>query len=263
MIFPKNSQITPHPNHNIPTRAIEGFIFIVGLTLSAYALANTAKTPKKSKIWSGSAAFGYSSVTGTYPSLSLNSKAWIRWQYHRWENRVRLSYNYTAAATSVYANRLVLQNQTRYYFKPKVHYVFGDIRYDRNPFDGYYYHLAEIIGEGNLIPLNKTMSLDYQGGVGAQEDQPIGLKYQTNPAARLAVKYEWHLTRHATFSEKVLALLSTANNNTYESVASVQTRLYGPLSLQMSYTATYNERPVISYYKKLNTITTADLMYKF
>ena len=263
MILPENSQITPHPNRNSPMRAIAGFIFIAGLTLSTCALANTVKTPKKPKIWSGSAAFGYSSVTGTYPSLSLNSKDWIRWQYQRWENRARLSYNYTAASTAVYANRLVLQNQSRYYFKPKVHYVFGDIRYDRNPFDGYYYHLAEIIGEGNIIHLNKTMSLDYQVGVGAQEDQPIGLKYQTNPAARLAVEYEWHLTRHATFKEDVTALLSTANNNTYESVTSVQTRLYGPLSLQLSYTATYNELPVISYYKKLNTITTADLMYKF
>lgn len=66
MIFPKNSQITLHPNYNKPTRAIAGFIFIVGLTLSTCALANTTKTPKKPKIWSGSAAFGYSSVTGTY-----------------------------------------------------------------------------------------------------------------------------------------------------------------------------------------------------
>ena len=263
MTLPKKSQIPPHPKYDRLTPFIMSFFLFAGLTLSTCALANTAKMPKKPKIWTGSAAFGYSSVTGTYPSISLNSKDWIRWQYHRWENRARVSYNYTAASTSVYANRLVLQNQTRYYFKPKVHYVFGDIRYDRNPFDGYYYHLAEIIGEGNIISLNKTMSLDFQGGVGAQEDQPIGLKYQTNPAARLAVEYEWHLTRHATFKEKVTALLSTANNNTYESVTSVQTRLYGPLSLQMSYTATYNELPVISYYKKLNTITTADLMYKF
>ena len=263
MTLPKKSQIPPHPTYDRPTPFIMGLFLFAGLTLSTCALADTVKTPKKPKIWSGSAAFGYSSVTGTYPSLSFNSKDWIRWQYQRWENRAHLSYNYTAASTAVYANRLVLQNQSRYYFKPKVHYVFGDIRYDRNPFDGYYYHLVEIIGEGNIIHFNKTMSLDFQGGVGAQEDQPIGLKYQANPAARLAVEYEWHLTRHATFREKVTALLSTANNNTYESVTSVQTRLYGPLSLQLSYTATYNELPVISYYKKLNTITTADLMYKF
>jgi putative salt-induced outer membrane protein len=62
-------------------------------------------------------------------------------------------------------------------------YVFADIRYDHNQFDGYYYHLAEIIGEGNIIHLDKAMSINYQGGVGALEDQPIGLKYQTSPAA--------------------------------------------------------------------------------
>ena len=257
MRLPSTSQISSHAKCGSYKLFIMNLILIAGLTSSTCALA---KTPK---LWSGSAAFGYSSVTGTYPSLSLNSKDWIRWQYHRWENRAHLSYNYTAASTAIYANRLVLQNQARYYFKPKVHYVFADIRYDRNQFDGYYYHLAEIIGEGNIIHLNKAMSIDYQGGVGAQEDRPIGLKYQSSPAARLAVEYEWHLTRHATFKENVTALLSTANNNTYESVTSVQTRLYGHLNLQLSYTATYNEFPVISYYKKFNTITAVDLMYRF
>jgi putative salt-induced outer membrane protein len=174
-----------------------------------------------------------------------------------------VSYNYTAASTAIYANRLVLENQSRYYFKQKINYAFADIRYDRNQFDGYYYHLAEIVGEGNIIHIDKSMSINYQGGVGALEDQPIGLKYKTSPAARLAVDYQWHLTRHATFKEAVTALLSTANNNTYESVTSLQTGLYGNFKLQLSYTATYNEFPVISYYKKLNTITSADLMYKF
>lgn len=260
MRLPSTSQIPSHKKYGVCIIFSITFVFIAGLTSFTCAFANTAKKPK---LWSGSVAFGFSSATGTYPSLNLHSNDWVRWQYHRWENRAHVSYNYTAASAAIYANRLVLENQFRYYFKPNVHYVFGDIRYDRNQFNGYYYHLIETIGEGNIVPLGKTMSIDYQGGIGAQEDQPIGMKYQTNPAARLAVGYQWHLTRHAIFKENVTALLSTANNNTYESVTSLQSQLYGPLALQLSYTATYNEFPVISYYKKFNTITAADLKFHF
>jgi len=260
MRLPSTSQIPSHKKYGVYIIFSITFVFIAGLTSFTCAFANTAKKPK---LWSGSVAFGFSSATGTYPSLNLHSNDWVRWQYRRWENRAHVSYNYTAASTAVYANRLVLENQFRYYFKPNIHYVFGDIRYDRNQFNGYYYHLIETIGEGNIVSIDKTMSIDYQGGIGAQEDQPIGMKRQTNPAARLAVGYQWHLTRHATFKETVTALLSTANNNTYESVTSLQSRLYGPLALQLSYTATYNEFPVISYYKKFNTITAADLKFHF
>ncbi len=260
MRLPSTSQMASHPKYGGYIIFSINFVFIAGLTLFTCALANTAKTPK---LWSGSAAFGFSSVTGTYPSLTLHSDDWVRWQYHRWENRAHVSYNYTAASTAIYANRLVLENQFRYYFKPKIRYVFADIRYDRNQFDGYYYHLTETMGEGNIVHLNKTMSIDYQAGIGVQEDQPIGMKHQTSPAARLAVGYQWHLTHHATFKEAITALLSTANNNTYESVTSLKSRLYGPLALQLSYTATYNEFPVIGYYKKFNTITAADLKYRF
>ena len=257
MRLPKTSQI---PFHNKYGKRI---IFVLIFIFPAWIASITCAVAKTSKLWSGSAAFGLSSATGTFPSLNLNSHDWVRWQKHHWQNRAHVSYNYTAASSAIYANRLVLGNQTRYYFKPKIRYVFANIRYDRNQFNGYFYHLTEIIGEGNVIHLNRTMSLDYQGGIGAQEDQPIGQKHQTSPAARLAVSYRWHLTHHATFKEAITTLLSTANNNTYESITSLESRLYGNFNLQLSYTATYNEFPVISYYKKFNTITTADLMYHF
>ncbi|WP_163099521.1 DUF481 domain-containing protein [Acidithiobacillus ferrianus] len=254
------SEVSPAPSHKQYGRHV---MCLVILSIATWMGSSTGAVAKTSKPWSGSAAFGFSSVTGTFPSLNLHSDDWIRWRKYHWENRAHMSYNYTAASATIYANRLVLGNQTRYYFKPKIHYVFGDIRYDRNQFNGYFYHLIEIIGEGNIIHLNRTMSIDYQGGIGAQEDHPIGRKSQVNPAARLAVSYEWHLTRHADFKEALTTLLSTANNNTYESVTSVQSRLYGNFSLQFSYTATYNEFTAISYYKKFNTITAADLMYHF
>lgn len=247
---------SPCHDYRCHMKLVLAFAFIILMESSTCVLAKTTSP------WSGSAALGFSNTTGTFPSLNLNSKDWVRWKSRHWQNRAHVSYNYTAASTAIYANRLVLENQSRYFFRPTARYGFVNIRYDRNPFDGYFYHLSEILGEGDVIHLNKAMTLNVQGGIGALEDQPIGQQAQTNPAARLAVGYQWHLTPHATFGESITALLSTANNNTYESVTNLRTRLYGPLALQVSYTATYNEL-YLPNYAKLNTITAVNLVYNF
>lgn len=59
MRLPSTSQISSHAKCGSYKLFIMNLILIAGLTSSTCALA---KTPK---LWSGSAAFGYSSVTGT------------------------------------------------------------------------------------------------------------------------------------------------------------------------------------------------------
>lgn len=211
--------------------------------------------------WSGDVGLGLSNTTGTNATLSVNTKDDLHWKSPLWHNRTHLSFNYTSSGGTVSANRLVVANQTKRLFNPS-EYLYGNIRYDRNPFDGYFYHLSQTVGYGQTIALGRQMTLSAEIGAGALEDHPIGQAASAHYVSRFAGNYHWQISQHVVFKEDATALISSSGNNSYESDTSLKTRVYGPIALQMSYTATYNAR-VPSGYKRLNTITAVNLVYNF
>ena len=216
---------------------------------------------KSSSPWSGDVGLGLSSTTGTNTSLSVNTKDDLRWKGPLWHSHTHLSFNYASSSGAVSANRLVVANQTKRLLSPS-EYLYGNIRYDRNPFDGYYYHLSETLGYGQTIALGHRMTLSAEIGAGTLEDHPIGQSARVHYLSRLAGNYRWHISKHVVFKEDLTALVSSSGTNSYESNTSLQTRVYGPIGMQMSYTATYNTQ-VPAGYQRLNTITAVNLVYSF
>ncbi len=229
------------------------------LFLSGLAGPGWAKVGKPA--WSGNIGLGASSSTGTSQSLSANTQDALHWHEGQWEDSAHLDYNYAQSQGIVDADRLVLQNQARYLFTP-AEYAFGNLRYDRNHFDGYYYRMDETLGYGRRWHPHRDMRLDLEAGAGAREAHRIGSRSHLRPILRLHGRYQWNLDRHAAFSQSVDAILASNGANTYESVTALRSQVYGPLAMKLSYTATYNTQVPISY-QKLNTLAAVNLVYNF
>ncbi|WP_414039156.1 YdiY family protein [Acidithiobacillus sp. M4-SHS-6] len=216
-----------------------------------------AKKPE----WSGSIGLGFSSSTGTSQALNLNTDDTLLWHRGPWANQNRLLYNYATSQGEVSADRLDVSNQTRYDFVLN-QYVFGDLNYHRNHFDGYYFRADETLGYGHFFVLNPVSHLRLEAGAGVRQSHPIGGDFSIHPVARLYGKYLWKFSPHAHLSEAVDAILADNGANTYNSILALTSPLYGPLNLRLAFIATYNTE-VQSGYKPLNTLTTINLAYQF
>lgn len=227
------------------------------ITSSAVSSDAFAKKPE----WSGTVGLGFSSSTGTSQALNLNSDDSLLWHRLRWSNQSKLLYNYSNSQGEVSADRLNIGNQTRYDFAAQ-QYIFGNLNYDRNHFDGYYFRADQTLGYGHYFILNPASLLTLEAGVGARESHRIGGNYSTQPIARLYGKYLWKFSPHAHLSEAVDAILAENGANTYNSIFAVTSPLYGALNLRLAFIATYNTK-VQTGYKPLNTLTTISLAYDF
>ncbi|WP_253253861.1 DUF481 domain-containing protein [Acidithiobacillus marinus] len=216
-----------------------------------------AKKPE----WSGSVGLGFSSSTGTSQSLNLNTDDKLLWHRGPWANQSRLLYNYATSQGEVSADRLDVNNQTRYDFALN-QYIFGNLNYHRNHFDGYYFRAEETLGYGHFFVLNRVSNLRLEAGAGVRQSHLIGGDFSTHPIAQLYGKYLWQFSPHAHLSEAVDAILADNGANTYNSILALTSPLYGPLNLRLAFIATYNTK-VQPGYKPLNTLTTINLAYEF
>ncbi len=227
------------------------------VTPSVISKSEFAKKPE----WSGTVGLGLSSSTGTSQALNLNTDDALLWHRGLWSNQSRLLYNYATSQGEVSADRLDVSNQTRYDIALQ-QYLFANLNYHRNHFDGYYYRADETLGYGHFFILNRVSHLRLEAGAGVRQSHPIGGVYSTHPIARLYGKYLWQFSPHAHLSEAVDAILADNGANTYNSIFSVVSPLYGPLNLRLAFIATYNSK-VQPGFKPLNTLTTINLAYNF
>lgn len=223
------------------------------------AIGQNAFTKKPE--WSGSVGLGFSNSTGTSQALNLNTDDNLLWHRGPWANQSKLLYNYATSQGEVSADRLDVSNQTRYDFALN-QYLFGNLNYHRNHFDGYYFRADETLGYGHFFVLNRVSHLRLEAGAGVRQSHPIGGNYSNHPIARLYGKYLWQFSPHAHLSEAVDAILADNGANTYNSILALTSPLYGPLNLRLAFIATYNTK-VQPGYKPLNTLTTINLAYEF
>jgi Putative salt-induced outer membrane protein len=211
--------------------------------------------------WSGTVGLGLSGSSGTSQVLNLNTDDALHWHRALWSNQSRLLYNYSTSQGEVSADRLDVSNETRYDIA--LHqYLFANVNYHRNRFDGYYFRADETMGYGRFFVLSQLSHLRLEAGAGVRQANTVDGVHSIHPVARFYSKYLWEFSPHAHLSEVVDAILVNNGANTYHSVFTVVSPLYGPLNLRITFIATYNANVKPSY-KPMNTLTTINLAYNF
>ena len=233
-------------------------------TLSTLALCGpapclAATSPPQG--FSGNLGLGFSNSTGTSQALSINTEDALHWLRGPWSNDSTLAYNYARNSGVVSADRLALNNSTKYLFAKNT-YAFGSVDYVRNHFDGYFYRVDEFAGVGHYLYPAEDMRLALQAGIGARESHRIGFAPALNPSAQLAAKYRWQISKAARLTEDVDADLVEGGANTYQSLLALDTPLLGSLGMRFSFLATYNTQVPVGY-KEVNTLTAVNLVYHF
>ena len=237
--------------------APSGLMLLI-VAVPALSFAAAANHPQG---FSGNVGLGFSNSTGTSQALSINTEDALYWLRGPWSNDAKLAYNYARTSGIVSADRLAIDNTTKYLFDENT-YAFGQLNYVRNHFDGYFYRVDESAGIGHYLYPAANMRLALEAGVGAREAHRIGYAAELNPVAQLSAKYRWQISKGARLTEGVEALLAPNGANTYQSLLAVDTPLLGSLGMRFSFLASYNTQ-VPTGYKPLNTLTAVNLVYHF
>lgn len=211
-------------------------------------------------LWTGRVEVGGFITTGNSDTAGLSGLVDLTREGLRWRHRFR--------ATADYQESLGVTSRERYLaaYEPNAKigdrtYIYGAAQYEKDRFAGYFDRFATSAGLGYGAIKRAGLSLDVELGPAFRYTAYTDDNKEGSLAARGSMNLRWQVLSGLTFTQNAAAYIERYNS-TLGSTSSLNARLIGPLSAQLSYNLQYeNEPPVGS--EKTNTIGRASLVYSF
>lgn len=242
----------------------------VTLTIAARA----ADAPPPEGRWYGSAQAGLVIATGTADTTAANARLDLARTDGPWRN-------------SVYVNSLYSKNngllagesiEARYKLDRKITervYWFGSADVIRDRFSGFNYQATLAGGVGYKFIESDATKLDAFAGIGYQRLQPqvlvinsfgevierTNFSSQGDAVATAGLDFEHHFTKSTALTDKLFITAGSLNTSIANDLALTVT-MSDRLALSLGYGIRENTKPAAGA-KKLNTLTTANLVYNF
>jgi len=208
-------------------------------------------------------SLGLSNTTGTIPSISLNTRNYIKYinKKSKWRHEFRFNYTYIEAYSELSYLRLVLQEYSKYKFNDWL-YFFGKERYDRNISTGFEYAINENIGAGIKYKISDNSNIFLELGPGLRQEKIIEGQYYGSISSMFDAKYSHKINKNLKFKENLTAYLANTGGNSYSSFSELSTKIEKNLYLVLEYEINY--QTVVPYgFKAFNTISSANIKVKF
>jgi putative salt-induced outer membrane protein YdiY len=208
-------------------------------------------------------SLGLSNTTGTLPSISLNTRNYIKYinKKSKWRHKLKLDYTYIEASGALSYLRLVLQEYSKYKFT-KLLYFFGNTRYDRNITTGFEYIINENIGAGLKFKISKKSKLFLEFAPGIRQEKIIRGNYYGGISSMFDAKYYYKINKNLTFQERLRMYLANRGGNLYSSFTELSTKIIKRLYLVLEYELNYQTIAPPGF-KQFNTISSANIKVKF
>ena len=208
-------------------------------------------------------SLGLSNTTGTIPSISLNTRNYIKYinKKSKWRHEFRFNYTYIEAYSALSYLRLILQEYSKYKLNNWL-YFFGKERYDRNISTGFEYVINENIGAGVKYKISDNSKLFLEFGPGLRQEKIIEGQYYGSFSSIFDAEYRYKINKNLQFKEDLTAYLANTGGNTYSSFSEFSTKIEKSLYLVLEYEINY--QTIVPYgFKALNTISSANIKIKF
>ena len=208
-------------------------------------------------------SLGLSNTTGTIPSISLNTRNYIKYidKKSKWRHVFRFNYTYIEAYSELSYLRLVLQEYSKYKFNNWL-YFFGKERYDRNISTGFEYVINENIGAGVKYKISDNSNIFLELGPGLRQEKIIDGQYYGSFSSIFDAKYYYKINKNLKFKEKLTAYIANKGGDSYNSFSELSTRIERNLYLVLEYEIDY--QTITTYgFKPFNTISSANIKVKF
>lgn len=182
---------------------------------------------------SGKAAFGYLATSGNTESTNVNGAFSITQQRELWRQQVDLSAVSASNEGATTAEAYRAAHEARRAFGDRA-FLFTSVDYKVDRFSGYAEQVSETVGYGRrLLDLDRH-ALD--GGIGLgwrQAELRDGLE-EDDQIVRGSLNYLLTLSDTAQF-EQGIVVESGSTNTSLDAVSALRARLYGAVSLVLSY----------------------------
>ena len=211
-------------------------------------------------LMTGRVELGGFSSTGNTNNIGVTGSAEIRREGAVWRHKVRLLAEYQETARIATREHYLAAYEPNLKIDDRL-YAYGAAQFEADRFLGYNQRYSGSLGAGYSAIRKKAMTLDLELGPAYRNTKFTDQTIERNLAARGSLDFDWRLTPGVTFSQDASAYVQSANS-TLSGKSALSAKLFGPLSAQLSYTVSYESRPVEG---RVNTDTTsrASLVYAF
>jgi putative salt-induced outer membrane protein len=197
--------------------------------------------------------------TGNTNSSNITANGLLQYTYKNWVNALSLNYQREQNGTEgLKANRLFLQGQSRYNLDKK-QFLYTQINYIQDKFEGYNYIANWGAGYGRYIEMPKNMSLDWLAGPGINQYQDINNNTRTRPSAQVGIDYAWNIKPDLEFSENLQSIATVDDVRTI-STTGLTTKITRHFSMELMFQAINDNHPPAGK-NGFNTFTTLQLAY--
>jgi putative salt-induced outer membrane protein len=208
----------------------------------------------------GKAALGYLATSGNTESRSVNAALNIVLARATWTHE----FNATAiAATSeevTTAEAYTAGYEARHDFNEKG-YLFTALDWDSDRFSSYDSRISESIGYGRRLVATDRHMLNTEIGAGARQLKLVDGTSEHDAILRAALDYAWIISETTRFDQDV-TIESGASNTGAVSVSELRARLFGDVSLVLSYRVKRNS-DVLPGAEKIDRFSSIALEYTF
>ncbi|WP_164229323.1 DUF481 domain-containing protein [Wenzhouxiangella sp. XN201] len=218
--------------------------------------------PADAAEWSGKGEFGLVVARGNSETETLNLGLQFERMSEKWRNDLKLTALRSSDDGDLNAERYTLGYKSGYNFNEKS-YLYGALRYDQDEFSSNDYQTSLSVGYGRQLLDSETHQLTMEVGPGVRRTAPSDPlePTETNVIGRLSTDYAWTISETADLTN--VLLVEAGSNNTFaENELSLNVAINSRFALKLSGAVRHNT-DVDPDVKKTDTLTTANLVYKF
>jgi putative salt-induced outer membrane protein len=249
-------------------------VSIPAAVLLLAAVAAHADDAKPDGIWKGKGEAGLVFARGNTVTDSISFKLSMAEESEFWKNTLDLAALYASTDSVSTGNRYDAAWQTNYKFSERS-FAFGGVTYTKDHFSGFDYQASLTAGGGYKVMDSDKVKLALQAGVGYRRLETNDDALPPNETSGDAIftaglDYSNQLTASTKAVDKFT--LETGSDDTLlHNFIGVEVKMSTKLALSVGVDARYNtsppaqavEVPPVPPLKKLDTLTTVNLVYAF
>lgn len=192
--------------------------------------------------WAGEASVGGTYSSGNTDEWSVSTALAITRKDPRWEHKLDLNINFNNSDGVRTEERVAAAYRARRDFTKSRFFVFGTLRYDRDPFQGTRHRFTESAGGGYEIIDTDDIDWDVYAGPALRQTEFSDATRSSQLGLFAAMDFKWEITDRLTLRNYSGAVL-TKQNNSFRAVTSLTNNLYGELSIRVDLTIDKETNP--------------------
>ncbi|HTW37905.1 MAG TPA: DUF481 domain-containing protein [Steroidobacteraceae bacterium] len=228
-------------------------------------------------VWMGKGQLGYVASQGNSPATSANAVLDMSYLEMDWKHSLHFDFLYGEAANVVSAERWDALWQSNYNFTSSL-YVFGNLAYVHDLFDGFEYQASGTAGIGYNVIKTDSTALSVQVGAGYLAQRPeevnkdalgivtsrVLLPTANTAVGAIGLTYSQKLTPSTSISDSFLLEGGSANSLITNNLALI-VKISTKLALNLGYNIVDNTQPPPASppLKSIDSFETVNLQYSF